>query len=70
VGKNRLHLEFATDPTAGGVLAAGELARTLGGAPASAVFDLETSPWQIWRDPDDNEFCLVTEPVQATRSPD
>jgi len=66
VGKNRQHLDFAVDPATGGVVAAGEVARTLGGTPASALFDVETSPWQIWRDPDGNEFCLVTEP--STRS--
>lgn len=62
VGKNRQHLDFAVDPATGGVVAAGEFARTLGGTPASALFDAETSPWQMWRDPDGNEFCLVTEP--------
>ena len=62
VGKNRQHLDFAIDPATGGVVAAGEYARTLGGTPASALFDADASPWQIWRDPDGNEFCLVTEP--------
>ncbi|HEY8728023.1 MAG TPA: VOC family protein [Acidothermaceae bacterium] len=62
VGKNRQHLDFAIDPATGGVVAAGELARSLGAMPASGLFDAETSPWQMWRDPDGNEFCLVTEP--------
>jgi catechol 2,3-dioxygenase-like lactoylglutathione lyase family enzyme len=65
--KNRLHLDLAADPAAGGVPAAAERARALGATPASEIFDSSTTPWQVWRDPDGNEFCLVTD---TTRSPD
>jgi len=59
--KNRLHLDLAADPADGGVVAAGERARALGATAASEVFDRASAPWQVWRDPDGNEFCLVTE---------
>jgi catechol 2,3-dioxygenase-like lactoylglutathione lyase family enzyme len=59
--KNRLHLDLGADPAAGGVVAAAARAQALGARPASALFDAGTSPWQVWRDPDGNEFCLVTD---------
>ena len=55
--KNRLHLDLAT----GDVIAAGERARSLGATPAGALHGASgASPWQVWRDVEGNEFCLVT----------
>lgn len=54
--KNRLHLDLAVED----VGAAGERARQLGGSPASALHRGQVGPWQVWRDPEGNEFCLVT----------
>lgn len=59
--KNRLHLDVAVDPASGGVVAAGLRAHALGATPASELFSPGDAPWQVWRDPERNEFCLVTE---------
>jgi catechol 2,3-dioxygenase-like lactoylglutathione lyase family enzyme len=59
--KNRVHLDLAVDPDAGGVVAAGYRALALGATPASEISDATTAPWQVWRDPDGNEFCFVTD---------
>jgi len=59
--KNRLHLDVAVDPASGGVVAAGLRAHALGATPASELFSPGDAPWQVWRDPQGNEFCLVTE---------
>jgi catechol 2,3-dioxygenase-like lactoylglutathione lyase family enzyme len=61
--KNRVHLDLAVDPGAGGVVAAGYRAHALGATPVSELHSADSAPWQVWRDPDGNEFCLVTEPV-------
>jgi len=61
VVKNRLHIDVAVDPAGGGVVAAGRRAQALGATPASEVHSVEASPWQVWRDPEGNEFCLVTQ---------
>lgn len=51
--KNRLHLDIhATD-----VAAATTEAITLGATPADDVYDGEA--WQVLRDPEGNEFCLL-----------
>lgn len=60
--KNRLHLDLqVTDigPEA-------ERARALGASPASAVYAGQSGSWQIWRDPEGNEFCLVAADTRAT----
>jgi len=62
-GKNRLHLDIGVDPSTGGAVAAGYRALALGATPASELFAADTAPWQVWRDPDGNEFCLCTESV-------
>jgi predicted enzyme related to lactoylglutathione lyase len=54
-GKNRLHLDLEVSDFA----AAKRLASSLGGRPASAVFGLD-APWQVWQDPEGNEFCLIS----------
>lgn len=58
--KNRLHLDLAVDPESGGVSDAGQRAQALGANPVSELFAADTAPWQVWRDPEGNEFCLVT----------
>lgn len=59
--KNRLHLDLAVDPETGGVTGAGRRAKALGAAPVSELFAADTAPWQVWCDPEGNEFCFVTE---------
>lgn len=61
VVKNRLHIDVAVERAAGGVVAAGRRAQALGASPASELQSAATNPWQVWRDPEGNEFCLVTE---------
>lgn len=61
VVKNRLHIDIAVSAADGGVAAAGRRAASLGAVPASPLHSAETNPWQVWRDPEGNEFCLVTE---------
>lgn len=56
-GKNRLHLDLeVTD-----LHAAGEFARAIGATPASRVRD----NYQVWRDPEGNEFCFVLRSSEA-----
>ncbi|SEG83584.1 Glyoxalase-like domain-containing protein [Thermomonospora echinospora] len=55
-GKNRLHLDLYVPD----VDAAGARARELGGSPAGGRQDRPDMSFQIWRDPEGNEFCLVT----------
>lgn len=59
--KNRLHLDLAVDPARGGVTGAGRRAQALGATPVSGLFAADTAPWQVWCDPEGNEFCFVTE---------
>ena len=66
--KNRLHLDIGIDQREGGAVAAGYRALALGATPASELFAADTSPWQVWRDPDGNEFCLCTESVGEAAS--
>jgi catechol 2,3-dioxygenase-like lactoylglutathione lyase family enzyme len=61
VVKNRLHLDLAVDPDSGGVVSAGYRAHALGAVPVSQVLGAEAAPWQVWQDPDGNEFCFVTD---------
>ncbi|MDP9393231.1 MAG: VOC family protein [Actinomycetota bacterium] len=53
--KNRLHLDLAVPDVA----AAGQRAARLGATAASDLHD-GSDPWQVWRDPEGNEFCFVT----------
>lgn len=53
--KNRMHLDLAVVD----VVEFGERAQFLGAQPASPLHDLGSRPWQVWRDPEGNEFCLV-----------
>jgi len=64
--KNRLHLDIAVEASSGGAVAAGRRALALGGTPASELFGADGAPWQVWRDPEGNEFCLCT--VSSPRS--
>ncbi|NKZ05087.1 VOC family protein [Actinomadura latina] len=54
--KNRLHLDLAVAD----VRAAGERAASLGGVPAGAPMGNPERPFQVWHDPEGNEFCLCT----------
>lgn len=67
--KNRVHLDLAVDASTGGVVAAGYRAHALGATPVSELRSAESAPWQVWRDPDGNEFCLVTEAAGDTNDP-
>jgi catechol 2,3-dioxygenase-like lactoylglutathione lyase family enzyme len=64
--KNRVHLDLAVDAATGGVVAAGYRAHALGATPVSELRDADSAPWQVWRDPDGNEFCLVTEAADTS----
>ncbi len=55
-GKNRLHLDIVV-PDA---LATARRALELGGSAASPLHEGDHGPWQVWRDPEGNEFCLVS----------
>lgn len=56
-GKNRLHLDLLVDDFD----RAARRARELGAAPAGPVHALEAGvPWQVFRDPEGNEFCLCS----------
>lgn len=68
VVKNRLHLDLAVDPDSGGVVAAGYRAHALGAVPASQLLGADTAPWQVWHDPDGNEFCFVTDVHEAAEA--
>ncbi|MGH3342746.1 MAG: VOC family protein [Carbonactinosporaceae bacterium] len=54
--KNRLHLDLQVHDIAEAVRRAG----LLGASPAGPLHDGPGKPWQAWRDPEGNEFCLVT----------
>ncbi|WP_031170027.1 VOC family protein [Streptosporangium roseum] len=49
--KNRIHLDLVADDFADAVARAAELG-------ATPVGDLQESLWQIWQDPEGNEFCI------------
>ena len=53
--KNRLHFDLEVDDFATATRRAAEL----GGQPVSAVHT-PGRPWQVWADPEGNEFCLIT----------
>jgi hypothetical protein len=58
-GKNRIHLDLVV-PDA---VAAGRRVTELGGTPASSLHEGSQGsqrPWQVWHDPEGNEFCLIT----------
>jgi extradiol dioxygenase family protein len=50
-GKNRVHLDLVADDFAAAVARAAEL----GAVPAGEVHE---DLWQVWQDPEGNEFCL------------
>ena len=54
--KNRLHLDVQVEDLG----AATERVTALGGQPASRVRGAKDAPWGVFRDPEGNEFCLVT----------
>jgi predicted enzyme related to lactoylglutathione lyase len=50
-GKNRVHLDLVVDDFAAAV----DRATALGATPVSEIYE---NLWQVWRDPEGNEFCL------------
>jgi len=56
--KNRLHLDLAVPDFDAATARAG----SLGAAPYGVVHGTGSSRWQVWRDPEGNEFCLCSEP--------
>ena len=54
--KNRLHLDLDVPD----IRAAGERAAGLGATPAGEPMGDPGSPFQVWRDPEGNEFCFCT----------
>jgi hypothetical protein len=54
--KNRLHLDLAVPD----IRAAGERARRLGATPAGEPMGDPRRPFQVWYDPEGNEFCFCT----------
>lgn len=55
-GKNRLHLDLEITDFDAAVTRADEL----GATPAGGVHGEGTSRWQVWHDPEGNEFCLCS----------
>ena len=53
--KNRLHLDFLVDDLG----AASRRARQFGARSAGRLHN-PAKPWQVWRDPEGNEFCFCT----------
>ena len=54
--KNRLHLDLVVADA----VATGRRAAALGARAASALHEGRAGPWQVWRDPEGNEFCLIS----------
>lgn len=55
--KNRLHLDLDVPD----IRAAGERAGRLGATPAAGPMGDPAFPFQVWRDPEGNEFCFCTQ---------
>jgi Glyoxalase-like domain len=49
--KNRIHLDLVADDFAAAIARAIELGATPAG-------DVQEDLWQVWRDPEGNEFCI------------
>jgi Glyoxalase-like domain len=49
--KNRIHLDLVADDFAAATALATELS-------ATPVGEMRESLWQVWRDPEGNEFCI------------
>jgi catechol 2,3-dioxygenase-like lactoylglutathione lyase family enzyme len=62
-GKNHAHLDLGVDGCDGGAAGAGGRARALGALPVSEMSGPGGASWQVWRDPEGNEFCLCAESV-------
>ncbi|GAA4368786.1 VOC family protein [Actinomadura sp. NPDC048032] len=54
--KNRLHLDLDVAD----IRSAGERAASLGATPAAGPMGNPGRPFQVWRDPEGNEFCFCT----------
>ncbi|MCW6004025.1 VOC family protein [Micromonospora sp. CPCC 205371] len=49
--KNRIHLDLVADDFAAAVARATDLG-------ATPVADIQENLWQVWQDPEGNEFCI------------
>ncbi|GAA4300072.1 VOC family protein [Actinomadura luteofluorescens] len=56
--KNRLHLDLDVPD----IRPAGERAERLGATPAAGPMGNPAHPFQVWHDPEGNEFCFCTAP--------
>jgi hypothetical protein len=54
--KNRIHLDLFV----GDSVQAGREAAALGASAATALHHGRQGPWQVWLDPEGNEFCLIS----------
>jgi predicted enzyme related to lactoylglutathione lyase len=54
--KNRLHLDLMVDDFASSSAAA----VAAGASTVSPLFEADTTPWQVFADPEGNEFCLIS----------
>jgi predicted enzyme related to lactoylglutathione lyase len=55
--KNRLHLDIMVDDFS----ATSQAALGRGATTVSALFEADTTPWQVFADPEGNEFCLISQ---------
>ncbi len=60
--KNRLHLDLEVAD----LTAVAARSRRLGARPAGRLHGVGRSRWQVWRDPEGNEFCLCEEGTPAS----
>lgn len=60
--KNRLHIDLGVAD----LIAVAARARRLGAQPAGSVHGSGAHRWQVWRDPEGNEFCLCEEESPAS----
>jgi predicted enzyme related to lactoylglutathione lyase len=54
--KNRLHLDIMVDDFA----ATSSWALSRGATTVSPLYEAESTPWQVFSDPEGNEFCLIS----------
>jgi predicted enzyme related to lactoylglutathione lyase len=62
-GKNRVHLDYLVDDLDEAIRRAIELGATTEGS----TYQELTNRFQVMRDPEDNEFCLVQQLVQGAK---
>ena len=55
--KNRLHLDLMVDDFG----ATSSAALAAGASTVSPLFEADTTPWQVFADPEGNEFCVISQ---------